>query len=235
MKSPGTLFLIPSYLSEDTPDVLTPQGMQVVHQLEEFIVENEKSARRFLKLIGSPFPQANFHFHVLNEHTNTADLSSFIRPLAEGKNVGLMSEAGCPGVADPGSEVVRLAHAAGIRVKPLIGPSSLLLALMASGLNGQSFVFHGYLPREGEQRKQKIRDIEKDANRKNQAQIFIETPYRNLALLQDLLTQCNPETRLCIACNLTSPNEFILTLPVSVWKNNVPDLNKKPCIFLIGK
>ena len=230
----GILFLIPTYLSEEHPDVLTHSGKEILFTLEHFIVENEKSARRFLKLIGSPVAQPNFKFQLLNEHTEKSDIAILLKPLKDGLNVGLMSEAGCPGVADPGSEVVSLAHKAGIQVRPLIGPSSILLALMASGLNGQSFLFHGYLSREVEPRKQKIRELEKDAMKKNQTQVFIETPYRNNAMLQDLLLHCSSETRLCIACNLTSNDELIQTFTIAVWKKRIPDLNKKPCIFLLG-
>lgn len=154
MKPAGTLYLIPTFLSEDNADVLTASGLKIVHQLKEFIVENEKTARRFLKSISSPFAQSEFQFQTLNEHTSKEEINSLLQPLIEGRNIGLMSEAGAPGVADPGSNLVQLAHSKGIRVHPLIGPSSVLLSLMASGLNGQSFLFHGYLPREASLRKQ---------------------------------------------------------------------------------
>ena len=235
MNTNGTLYLIPTFLSEDNPDILTTDGKKLLYQLDGFIVENEKTARRFLKLIKSPVSQPTFKFHLLNEHTKDIEISAFLQPLKEGKNVGLMSEAGCPGVADPGSEVVRLAHLSGIKVVPLIGPSSILLALMSSGMNGQSFVFHGYLPRESESRKQKIKELEKDALKKKQTQLFIETPYRNNAMLQDLLLCCAAETQLCIACNLTGKEESIETKSIGQWKKKQPDLNKKPCIFLLGK
>ncbi|MFN8145471.1 MAG: SAM-dependent methyltransferase [Bacteroidia bacterium] len=235
MKPAGTLYLIPTFLSEDNADVLTASGLKIVHQLKEFIVENEKTARRFLKSISSPFAQSEFQFQTLNEHTSKEEINSLLQPLIEGRNIGLMSEAGAPGVADPGSNLVQLAHSKGIRVHPLIGPSSVLLSLMASGLNGQSFLFHGYLPREASLRKQKIKELEKDTWKKNQTQIFIETPYRNQALLADILGQCTDETLLCIAVNLSSPTELIMTKKISAWKIKSPDLNKKPCIFLLGK
>ena len=157
-----------------------------------------------------------------------------IQPCVEGKNIAIMSEAGCPGVADPGAVIVKLAHEKGIQVVPLVGPSSILLALMASGMNGQSFCFHGYLPIDAEERVRKIKLLEKDSITRKQTQLFIETPYRNNQLLKDLVTHCDASTRLCIACNLTLPDQFISTKKISAWKKDLPDLNKKPAVFLIG-
>ena len=228
-----SLYLIPTLLSENA-GVLSSQLVEVVRSLDEFIVENEKTARQFLKKIETNFKQNELIFHLLNEHSSDIDISDLTDVIKKEKDIGLLSEAGCPAVADPGASIVRIAHENNIRVIPLTGPSSILLALMSSGMNGQSFVFHGYLPRDPNQRKIKIAIIEKDAVKKNQTQIFIETPYRNMQLLTDLLQVCSGETLLCVACNLTSENEMVKTMPVSEWKKNLPEINKLPVIFLIG-
>ncbi len=229
------LYLIPVNLVEDQFEVLPDYALKIVREMDEFVVENEKSARAFLKRIGSTIPQASYLLHLLNEHSTAADQSILSDVLKKRKNIGLMSEAGCPGIADPGSELVRMAHESGIEVIPLIGPSSIFLGLMGSGLNGQSFTFHGYLPRESNLRKNKLRDIERDALKKNQTQIFIETPYRNDQMLADMLEVLNPETRICIGVNLTSPQQFLKTNTVLQWKKKVPSLHKNPTVFLIGK
>lgn len=229
------VYLIPTFLADDMTDVLTVSSLNIVKEIDEFVVENEKSARAFLKKIGSNIPQANFVFHELNEHSDAKSISELSSVLKKNKAIGVLSEAGCPAVADPGSEFVRLAHEQNIRVVPLIGPSSMLLALMASGLNGQSYTFHGYLPRESAARKTKIKELEKDALKKNQTQLFIETPYRNQAMLDDLLSTLGEETKLCIAYDLTSANEFIRTANISKWKKTKVDFHKKPAVFLIGK
>jgi 16S rRNA (cytidine1402-2'-O)-methyltransferase len=231
----GKLYLIPSALSDDNTSVLPQSVLDIVTTLDEFIVENEKTARYFLKAIGIRTPLQSLTLYSLNEHTESAKISNLLAPLIAGKNVGLLSEAGAPAVADPGSELVRLAHQKGIEVISLIGPSSIILALMASGLNGQSFAFAGYLPKERNERIKKLKELEKLALSRNQTQIFIETPYRNQHLFEDMLTTLDKKTFICIACNITAKNEFIKTRTVEEWKKKIPDLNKKPTVFLIGK
>ncbi|TAH38797.1 MAG: SAM-dependent methyltransferase [Bacteroidetes bacterium] len=230
----GTLYLIPTFLSDDNFLVLPDSVVQTVHTLVDFVVEEEKSARRFLKRIKSPIAQSEFTFQLLNEHSNKEELSFILNKLKAGTNIGMLSEAGCPAVADPGSELVKLAHENNIRIVPMVGPSSILLSLMGSGFNGQSFCFHGYLPREAKQRQQKIKELERLAIKSGQTQIFIETPYRNTQLIDDLLQTMNEESKLCIACELTGQNENIRTKLIKQWKKNTPSFHKKPCIFLIG-
>ena len=227
------LFLIPTFLSEND-QVLSEEVLEIARSLDEFVVENEKSARKFLKQIGTKIHQNDIIFHLLNEHTSAIEISELLPILKKNKNIGLLSEAGCPAVADPGAALVRMAHENNIPVKPLTGPSSILLALMASGLNGQSFAFHGYLPKDSAQRKAKISLLEKDAQKKKQTQIFIETPYRNIPLLNDIVNVCAENTLLCIAFDLTSANEFVKTKTIAEWKKQIPSLDKKPAIFLIG-
>lgn len=229
------VYLIPTFLSDDQTDVLTTSSLAIVREIDEFVVENEKTARAFLKKIGSKILQSNFIFHELNEHTDAKSISDLNALFRKNKIIGVMSEAGCPAVADPGSEFVKLAHQQNVKVVPLIGPSSMLLALMASGMNGQSFCFHGYLPRESGARKQKLKDLEKDALKKDQTQLFIETPYRNQQMLTDLLTSMNDQTRLCIAFDITGKNEWIRTLTILEWKKIKIDFHKQPAVFLIGK
>jgi 16S rRNA (cytidine1402-2'-O)-methyltransferase len=200
-----------------------------------FIVENEKSARHYLKAIGIKTPLQNLTLLLLNEHTDAKEISGLLSPLLKGNDVGLLSEAGCPAVADPGSDLVRMAHENNIKVVPLIGPSSIILSLMASGLNGQSFSFAGYLPKEKNARIKSLKELERIAISKNQTQIFIEAPYRNQHLLEDVLNTCDKKTLICIACNITAKDEFIRTKTVDEWKKNVPDINKKATVFLIGK
>jgi 16S rRNA (cytidine1402-2'-O)-methyltransferase len=232
---PGNmLFLIPTYLSPENTGVLPEGTLRILHTLKEFVVENEKSARQFLKKSNSPFAQSEFIFHELSEHTTVEQISELGNLLTSGKPIGLMSEAGCPGIADPGAQLVAIAHEKKIKIVPLTGPSSIFLALMASGLNGQSFVFHGYFPREQAQRKNRIRDIERDVIKKDQTQIIIETPYRNQHLLNDIMEVCSDETILCIASNVTAPNEIITSKPVSAWKKHKINLDKIPAVFLLG-
>ncbi len=232
---PAIVYLIPTFLSDDTTDILTESTLKIVLEIDEFVVENEKTARAFLKKIGSKIQQSNFIFHELNEHTDKKAISELVVVLKKNKPIGVLSEAGCPAVADPGSEFVKLAHQNNIKVVPFIGPASMLLALMASGMNGQSFCFHGYLPRESGPRKQKLKDLERDALKKDQTQLFIETPYRNQQMLADILTSLNDQTRLCIAFDITGKGEFIRTLTTSDWKKEKIDFHKKPAVFLIGK
>ena len=231
----GTLFLVPSLLNYDVPEIIPPAVTDAVNNAFDFIVENEKSARHFLKIAGLKKPFQELHFKVLNEHTDKKNISSFIAPLLEGKNIVLLSEAGSPAIADPGSDVVRLAHEKNITVKPVGGMSSIFLALMASGLNGQQFTFHGYLPKERNDRIRKIKECEQNALKKKYTQIFIEAPHRNNHLLEDLLNECQHETLLCIASALTGENEFVITKTISSWKKSNPDLHKTPTVFLIGR
>jgi len=236
MNNTGTLFLIPSVIAENTAQSVLPQEViKMINELDEFIVENERTCRRFLKSIGYAKPLDSLILYTLNKHTDNNELPSFLNSLLEGKNIGLLSEAGCPCVADPGSEIVRIAHENNIRVKPLVGPSSILLALIGSGFNGQNFSFVGYLPVDKNARIKKIKEIENKAIREDQTQMFIETPYRNMQLLNDLLQTCNLYSHLCIASNLTGEDEFISTRTIKEWKNNIPELNKKTVIFLIYK
>jgi len=232
----GTLYLIPVPLAEDAAaQSFTPYLVNTINQLSEYIVENEKTARKFLKQAGLTIPQSQLVIYDYGKHQRNTDLKEFFTGLLAGKDTGLMSEAGCPGVADPGADIVAEAHRLGIKVVPLVGPSSILLALMASGFNGQSFTFHGYLPIDKEQRSKRIKELESQAERFNQTQLFIETPFRNDSLLADILKNCKPATRLCIACNLTASNELVQTKTINEWKKQVPDLRKQPTIFLLYK
>jgi 16S rRNA (cytidine1402-2'-O)-methyltransferase len=233
--SSGKLYLIPSALSEDNTLVLPQYALSVVSALDEFIVENEKTARHFLKAIGIKTPLQSLSLHLLNEHTDRKHVSDLLSPVLSGKDVGLLSEAGCPAVADPGSQLVRLAHEKDIQIIPLIGPSSIILALMASGLNGQNFSFLGYLPKEKTGRIKSLKELERKVLSKNETQIFIEAPYRNQYLLEDILNTCDKNTLICIACNITSKDESIKTQSVEDWKKKIPKINKKATVFLIGK
>jgi 16S rRNA (cytidine1402-2'-O)-methyltransferase len=230
----GTLYLIPSLLGESQVGaVFPPANREIIFRIKYFIVEEMRTARRFLKKICPEIEIDSLTFTLYNEHTSSTDSSLFLEPLRNGHDTGIISEAGTPCVADPGSLVVRLAHESGIRIVPLIGPSSILLALMSSGFNGQQFVFHGYLPIDKPARARRLREIEQDAIRKDQTQVFIETPYRNLQLLQAITETCQESTLLCLATSLTTPEESIITLTVKDWKKKKPDLNKKPTVFLL--
>jgi 16S rRNA (cytidine1402-2'-O)-methyltransferase len=232
----GQLYLIPTVLAPGTnSQVLTPQIREVIMHTDHFFVENIRTARRFIGELQTGKPIDDIQFYELNKDTVVNDVRKHFALFKEGKSAGILSEAGCPGIADPGALAVKLAHEQGIKVVPLVGPSSILLALMASGFSGQSFVFHGYLPIDKTERAMAIRQMEKEALKKNQTQIFMETPFRNNQLLEDLLTHCQPATLLCIACNITAPDEFIRTLPAKDWKDHKPDLHKKPTIFLLYK
>jgi len=231
----GTLYFIPVTLGDDNlARALPPDVISIAQKLEIFVVENEKTARRFLGLMKTQKPVRELMLHTLNEHTDDKAVPALLAPLLAGKDVGLMSEAGCPGIADPGAKLAALAHEKGIRVSPLVGPSSILLSLMASGFNGQRFTFLGYLPADKAARIQRLKEIEKLSQKNNETQIFIETPYRNQHLLDDILASCQPETRLCIACNISLQDEFIVTKRVKDWKQHaLPDLHKKPTVFLL--
>ena len=229
----GKLYIIPVLLGGENIAELIPEGtLQIIKQLRHFIVENEKSARKFLKLAGC-IDQKELQIQELDKHEQNVDYQGFLLLAVNGIDIGLLSEAGAPAVADPGAAIVNAAHQLQIKVRPLTGPSSLLLALMASGLNGQSFCFHGYLPIEKEARIKKIGLLQKDARMRNQTQLFIETPYRNNQLLKDLIEILSPSTKLCIACNISLPDEYIFTRSIASWKKQLPELNKKPCVFLL--
>ncbi len=230
-----TLYLIPTLLADDTAGlVLPPHIRDVIEKTDTYFVENARTARRFISGLKTTRIIDETRLFDLDKDTPPTDTRRQMQELTERKcHAGVLSEAGCPGVADPGAVVVGMAHALGWRVEPLVGPSSILLALMASGLNGQSFVFHGYLPIQKAERVRTIRLLEKEAQSRRQTQIFIETPYRNDALFADVLANCEPNTRLCVACNLTAPDALIRTLTIREWKTRVPDLRKKPTVFLL--
>ncbi|MGM8361380.1 SAM-dependent methyltransferase [Flavobacterium sp. ARAG 55.4] len=232
----GKLYLIPTTMGECDPmDVLPQTIKRTIDFIDYYIVENEKTARKSIKAVHPEKKQSDLVLFALNKHTEAKEHLDFIKPLLEGKNVGLMSEAGCPGVADPGAVIVKLAHDRGIQVIPLVGPSSILLAMMASGMNGQSFTFHGYLPIEKDEKRASFKNLERTSFEKNQSQIFIETPYRNNKLLEDLIQTLHPETHLCIAADITLPTEYIKTKKISAWKKETIDLHKRPTIFIIHK
>jgi 16S rRNA (cytidine1402-2'-O)-methyltransferase len=230
----GKLFLIPTLLGETEPlEVLPISIKQVVEDLTYFIVENERSARRFIKKLAPRKSQDSLNLSLLNKYTDIEALPQYLEPCKNGYSVGILSEAGCPGIADPGASVVKLAHENHIKVIPLVGPSSILLALMASGMNGQSFAFHGYLPIEPTARKKKIRELERLSVELTQTQLFIETPFRNQKLLSELLQNLRKQTRLCIAVDITLKTEYIKTRTVGAWQNEKTEINKRPAIFLI--
>lgn len=232
---PGTLFLIPCTLG-DTPvgQVLPRHVIDIARKLKHFVVEQPKTARQFLSALKPEQPIQSLHFATLNEHTAANELPGLLAPLLAGHDVGIISEAGCPGIADPGANLVNLAHRTGIRVVPLVGPSSILLALMASGLNGQCFAFHGYLPIAEAERKKAITLLEAESIRRNQTQLFIEAPYRNDRMFNALLAECRPETLLCVATDITLPGEQIRTHSIAQWKSQpAPQLNKHPSLFLL--
>ena len=230
---PGILYLIPNTLGENDPnDVLPQKVMETAKAIRHFIVEDVRTARRFLRKIDRTFPIDDSVFFELNQHTDRCKIDPYIKPLLEGKDMGVISEAGCPAVADPGADIVALAHRKGVRVVPLVGPSSILLAQMASGFNGQSFAFVGYLPIENGERQRRLRKLEHRAKEENQTQLFIETPYRNTKLFEELLATLKGDTKICIACDITLDSEYIETRTVSEWKQKKPqDLNKRPTIF----
>ena len=230
------LYLVPNVLSEgDWQNVLPACIFPVLTQTRYYIVENVRTARRFLKQVNREIDIEKLTFFELNKFTQQADIPHFLKPIEQGEDVAVISEAGCPGIADPGADVVKIAHQKGYKVIPLVGPSSIVLAMMASGLNGQNFAFNGYLPVKANERSGLISKMENLAKAKGQTQIFIETPYRNNQLVNDLLKTCSSSTLLCIAANLTGENEFVVTKSIGQWKGNVPDLHKQPAIFLIGR
>ena len=233
---PGKLYLIPNSLGGSAPlEVLPLSIKKKIEEIDFFIVENEKTARKFIKQVVPTKSQPSLHFEIINKYTKPEDLPEFLNPCLEGKDIGVISEAGCPGIADPGADVVKIAHSKNIRVIPLVGPSSIFLTLMSSGLNGQNFAFHGYLPIDKSERKSEIKRLERISLEQNQAQIFIETPYRNQKFLEDLLQNLHPNTTLCIGCEVTLSSEFILTRTVREWKKIKIDLQKRPTIFIFQK
>ena len=232
----GKLYLIPTTLGENEPLEVMPYSVRTtVEQIDYYIVENEKSARKFIKKITPKKAQPSLVFMKLDKYADELETRTYLDVCEQGISVGLLSEAGVPAVADPGATIVKLAHGKGIQVVPLVGPSSILLALMASGMNGQNFAFNGYLPIDRADRKKAIKELERNSKEKNQSQIFIETPYRNEKMFSDLKATLTPETRLCIATDITLSNEHIKTYTVSEWKQRQPSLHKRPTIFIIQK
>lgn len=232
----GTLFLIPVPLAENASQKsFTPFLIDTINTLKTYIVENEKSARKFLKEAGIKTPQSDLLVHDYGKHKRGNSLVPYFTQLMSGIDVGLMSEAGCPGVADPGAEIVAEAHKRGIKVVPLVGPNSMLLALMASGFSGQSYTFHGYLPIDKVERAKRIKELEALSIKYKQTQIFMETPFRNNHLFDDVLKNCHTATQLCVASNISGEDEFIKTLAVGMWKGERIDLHKKPTVFLLYK
>lgn len=230
------LYLLPVTLG-DTPieKVLPAYNKEIILGIKHFIVEDIRSARRFLKKVEASINIDELTFYPLNKHTSPDDLSGYLKPLQEGYSMGVISEAGCPAVADPGADVVAIAQRKNLKVVPLVGPSSIILSVMGSGFNGQSFAFHGYLPIEAADRIKRLKELEGRIYSENQTQLFIETPYRNNKMMEDILKTCRPQTKLCIAANITCEGEYIHTKTIREWKGHLPDLTKVPCIFLIYK
>lgn len=238
MATKGKLYLIPNSLGSDDLNAILPQGnFSLIKSIQTFIVEDLRTARRFLSKAGHSGNIDKLNFLVLNEHTNTNEISDYLETIKQGKDIGLLSDAGVPCVADPGADIVSLAQNRGIQVVPLVGPSSILMGLMASGFNGQNFAFVGYLPKEQNQRNKRIRELESRIYKEEQTQLFIETPYRNNQMLESLLGQCNPETKICVACDITLSSEYIVTQKVKDWKKlkAKPDLKKRNTLFLLYK
>ena len=232
--SKGRLLLIPSPLGDNDPlEVIPGPVLDALQSISTFVVEEVRTARRYLSKAGLKGKIGDLEFHQLNEHTTPAEVESYLSLFDDGRDVGLITEAGLPAVADPGAQLVALCHSHGIEVIPFVGPSSLMLALMASGLNGQSFAFRGYLPAKSDERKKAVKDIERQSKALNQSQIFIETPYRNDSLLQDLLRELQPQTLLTLAADITLPTAFIRTRSVAQWRKENTSIGKRPCVFII--
>ncbi len=232
MSSNGSIYLIPIPIAENSNIFLPPNIASTLNEIKYYVVENIRTARRFIKSIIPEMVIENLNFIEINKHEET-DLQQIKRWIKQGETIGLMSEAGCPGIADPGAEIVALAQKMNVKVIPLVGPNSIILALMASGLNGQSFCFNGYLPIKDQARSQKLKQLEQLSKKENQTQLFIETPYRNNQLLQDLIKNCSPQTRVCIAQNITGEHEWIKTKTVEEWVKSIPVLAKEPTVFLL--
>jgi len=232
----GNLYLIPCTLGDTPPlEVLPLLVKKAVEHIDHYIVEHEKSARRFIKQVVPRKSQPDLKFELINKFTDEADIPQMLAPCFEGYDVGVISDAGCPGIADPGAAVVEQAHLKGIKVVPLVGPSSILLAMMASGFNGQNFAFNGYLPIDKAERKDAIKRLERISEENDQSQSFIETPYRNNQMLESLVSALHPHTRICVACDITLATEYIRTMSAEAWKKNKVDLNKRPTLFIIQK
>lgn len=230
------LYLFPVTLGDTPLDTVLPaRNMALIRHIRHFIVEDVRTARRFLKKADREIDIDSLTFYPLNKHTSPEAISDYLKPLEQGTSMGVMSEAGCPAVADPGADVVAIAQRKGLKVVPLVGPSSIILSVMGSGFNGQSFAFHGYLPIEADARTKALKQLEQRVYAESQTQLFIETPYRNHKMLEDILRVCRSQTKLCIAANLTCEGEFIRTRSVKDWKGRLPDLSKIPCIFLLYK
>ena len=235
MSKKGVLYLIPALIGDSSTDFALPSSTQaVVNDIRFYAVENLRSARRFLSKLKISTPISELEFAELNKRTPTNEIEAIVAQLVKGTSVGVISEAGCPAIADPGATIVGLAHEKGIKIVPMVGPSSILLALMASGMNGQNFVFHGYLPKEKHKRIRSIAEVEKQAYDNEQTQIFMEAPYRNMPLLEDVIKHCKESTRLCVATSITSSDERIVTRTIAQWRENIPNINKKPTIFLLS-
>lgn len=230
------LYLLPVTLGDTSVEKVLPSyNKEIILGIKHFIVEDVRSARRFLKKVDASINIDELIFYPLNKHTASADLSGYLKPLETGHSMGVISEAGCPAVADPGADVVAIAQRKNLKVVPLVGPSSIILSVMGSGFNGQSFAFHGYLPIDATERMKRLKELEGRIYSENQTQLFIETPYRNNKMMEDILKTCRPQTKLCIAANITCEGEYIHTKTVGEWKGHLPDLTKVPCIFLIYK
>jgi 16S rRNA (cytidine1402-2'-O)-methyltransferase len=230
------LYLVPTSLGESSFDSILPAAnTQIVTDLKYFIVEDVRTARRFLKKTNPAIEIDSLTFFILNQHTSPEEISGFLKPMFSGHDMGVLSEAGCPAIADPGADVVAIAQRNNFTVVPLVGPSSILLSLMASGFNGQSFAFVGYLPIQPDERSKALKKLESRVYSESQSQIFIETPYRNMKMLEEILKTCQPNTRLCIAVDITLQTEFIKTKSIKEWKFQLPELNKRPCIFILYK
>lgn len=234
--SKPSLYLIPVTLGDSSHErVLPSYNNDIIRTLRYFIVENVRSARRFLKKCDPSIDIDSLTFYELNKHTDHTQLSTFLEPMKKGESMGIISEAGCPAIADPGADVVALAQEMQIKVVPLVGPSSLLMAMMGSGFNGQSFAFHGYLPIDSGERTRKLKQLENRVYSEHQTQLFIETPYRNQKLAEEIIQICKPQTLLCIAMNISLESEYIVTRTIQQWKGKLPDMQKRPCVFLIYK
>ena len=230
----GNLYLIPCFLGDAAPLSVLPQSVsQALESIDHYVVEHEKSARRFIKTVLPSKVQGSLHIRGIDKHTQSEGISELLTPCLEGHDIGVISDAGCPGVADPGAALVAQAHQLGIKIFPLVGPSSILLALMGSGFNGQQFAFHGYLPIDQKERKLALQKLERESLRDGQAQIFIETPYRNNQMLAALKQILSTETKVCVACDLTLPSQYIQSCSIRQWQHIKVDLHKRPAIFII--
>ncbi len=236
MNLQGKLYLIPCTLGDNAPlEVLPLLVKKAVEEIDYFIVEHEKNARSFIKSIVPRKSQPNLHFSLINKFTEETDIPNMLDPCLNGIDMGVISDAGCPGIADPGAAIVEQAHLKGIKVVPLVGPSSILMAMMASGFNGQNFAFNGYLPIDKQERKREIKRLERLSEEQNQSQLFIETPYRNNQILESIINTLHPQTKLCVACDITLSTEYIKTHTAEEWRKIKVDLSKRPTIFIIQK